>query len=131
MTDQQPIIARFRITGWEETDLPGLPEGAASGVKMTKEFTEGIAGGSEGLFISSGTEEGSRSYVAVERITGTLPDGRKGGFSVHHGGLESSPETWFGHIVPGTGDGDLAGVAGSAKIGHDERGAFFTIELEG
>lgn len=131
MTDQQPIIARFQITGWEETDLPGLPEGAASGAKMTKAFTEGVEGSSEGLFVSSGTEEGSRSYLAVERITGTLPDGRTGAFTVHHGGLESSPETWFGHIVPGTGTDDLTGIAGSAKIGHDERGAFFTIELEG
>lgn len=131
MTDQQPIIARFQITGWEETDLPGLPEDAASGAKMTKAFTEGVEGSSEGLFVSSGTEEGSRSYLAVERITGTLPDGRTGAFTVHHGGLESSPETWFGHIVPGTGTDDLTGIAGSAKIGHDERGAFFTIELEG
>ena len=130
MTDQQPIVARFQITGWEETELPGLAEGTASGAKMTKEFTEGLVGSSEGLFISSGTEEGSRSYVAVERITGTLPDGRSGSFTVHHGGLESSPETWFGHIVPGTGEGDFAVFAGRAKISHDEHGAFFTIDLE-
>lgn len=130
MTRQQPIVARFQITGWEETDLPGLAAGAASGAKMTKSFDEGIEGTSEGLFISSGTDEGSRSYVAVERITGSLVDGRSGSFTVHHGGLESSPETWFGHIVPGTGDGDLASIAGSARISHDEQGAFFTIELE-
>ena len=129
MTDQQPIFARFQITCWEETDLPGLPKGAASGAKITKDFTEGLAGSSEGLFITSGPNEGSRSYVAVERITGTLADGRSGSFTVHHGGLESSPETWFGHIVPGTGEGDFAAFAGSARIGHDEAGAFFTIEL--
>ena len=76
MTDQQTIVARFRITGWEETDLPGLAGEVASGARMTKEFTDGIIGTSEGLFISSGTDEGSRSYVAVERIAGTLPDGR-------------------------------------------------------
>ena len=131
MTDQQPTIARIQITGWEETDLPGLSNGAASGAKMTKEFTEGLIGSSEGLFISSGADEGNRSYVAVERITGSLPDGRSGSFTVHHGGLESSPETWFGHIVPGTGEGDFAAFAGSAKIGHDAQGAFFTIALKG
>jgi hypothetical protein len=131
MTDQQPIIARFQISGWEETDLPGLDTDTAGGAKMTKTFTAGIDGSSEGLFISTGTQEGSRSYVAIERIAGTLPDGRSGSFTVHHGGLESSPETWFGHIVPGTGTGDLAGVAGRAAISHDEGGAFFTIELDG
>jgi hypothetical protein len=131
MIDQQPIVARFQITGWEETDLPGLTAGAASGAKMTKTFSEGIDGTSEGLFISSGTEEGSRSYIAVECIAGTLADGRSGSFIVHHGGLESDPNTWFGHIVPGTGAGDLAGIAGSARIVHDEQGAFFSIVLAG
>lgn len=130
MTDQQTIVARFEISGWDETALPGLAEDAASGAKMTKTFTEGLTGASEGLFITSGSEEGSRSYVAVERINGTLTDGRKGSFTVHHGGLESSPETWFGHIVPGTGAGDFAAFAGSAKIGHDEQGAFFMIALD-
>ena len=24
------------------------------------------------------------------------------GVTVHHGGLESAPETWFGHVVPHT-----------------------------
>lgn len=131
MTDQQPIVARFQITGWEETTLPGLPEGTADGAKMTKEFTEGIVGSGDGLFISSGADEGSRSYIAVERITGTLADGRSGSVTVHHGGLESDPATWFGHIVPGTGEGDFVGFSGSAKIDHDEQGAFFTIDLEG
>jgi len=130
MTDQQPIIARFTITGWEETDLPALPDGVASGAKMTKDFSEGIVGGSEGLFISSGSDEGNRSYVAVERITGTLSDGRSGSLTVHHGGLESDPASWFGHIVPGTGEGDFAAFAGGAKIEHDEQGAFFRITLD-
>lgn len=131
MTDQHPIIARFQITGWEETELPGLAAATDSAAKMTKIFSAGVSGESEGLFISSGTDEGSRSYVAVERITGTLPDGRSGSFTVHHGGLESTPATWFGHIVPGTGADELAGIAGSARISHDEQGAFFTFELEG
>ncbi len=122
------IIARFEISGWEETDLPGLTGETANAAKKT--FSEGIIGTSEGLFISSGSEEGSRSYVAVERITGTLHDGRSGSFTVHHGGLESSPETWFGHIVPGTGTDDLARISGSARIGHDDTGAFFAIALD-
>jgi hypothetical protein len=47
--------------------------------------------------------------------------------TVQHGGPESSPETWFGHIVPGTGTGPFAGWSGSAKIVHDDEGAFFEI----
>ena len=127
-TTPEPIIARFEITAWEDTSLPNLSSDIAYAARMQKSFTGDLTGSSEGLFISSGTDEGSRSYVAVERITGTLSDGRSGSFTVHHGGLESSPDTWFGHIVPGTGTDDLAGISGSAKIEHDEQGAFFQIE---
>jgi hypothetical protein len=123
------IIARFEVTGWNETPLPGVEGDWASGAVLPKTFTSGIIGSSTALFISSGTDEGNRAYVAVERITGALDDGRAGSFTVHHGGLESDPATWFGHIVPGSGTDGLEGVAGSARIQHDEGGAFFTIEL--
>jgi len=49
--------------------------------------------------------------------------------TVQHGGLESDPGTWFGHIVPGTGNGGFAGWAGAARIVHDDQGAYFEISL--
>lgn len=121
------IVARFEISGWEETELPNLPTDVAYGAKMRKTFTGAVTGSSEGLFIASGADEGSRAYVAVERATLTLPDGRSGSLTIHHGGLESAPETWFGHIVPGSGTDALAGLTGSARISHDADGAYFTI----
>ena len=36
---------------------------------------------------------------------------------------------WFGHIVPGTGTGGFAGWTGSARIVHDDQGAYFEINL--
>ena len=42
-------------------------------------------------------------------------------------GLEAD---WFGHIVPGTGTGDFAGWTGSARIVHDDQGAYFEINLD-
>jgi hypothetical protein len=41
-------------------------------------------------------------------------------------GLEAD---WFGHIVPGTGAGGFAGWTGSARIVHDDQGAYFEINL--
>jgi hypothetical protein len=79
--------------------------------------------------MSAGADEGSRSYVATERITGRTEDGHEGSFTVQHGGLEADPSTWFGHIVPGTGTGDFARWVGSARIQHDAEGAYFEIEL--
>jgi hypothetical protein len=46
------------------------------------------------------------------------------------GGLESDPASWFGHIVPGTGTGGFAGWTGSARIVHDDHGAYFEINLD-
>lgn len=58
-----------------------------------------------------------------------VDDGREGSVTVQHGGLESDPATWFGHIVPGTGTGDFTGWSGPARIVHDDQGAFFEIDL--
>lgn len=124
------IIARFEITTWDETSLPGVKDAWATGAAMAKTFTAGITGSSEGLFITSGEIEGQRAYIATEKITGTFEDGRSGSFVVQHGGLESSPETWFGYIVTGSGTGDLKGISGQAPIRHDESGAYFELVLE-
>ncbi|WP_235940079.1 DUF3224 domain-containing protein [Occultella kanbiaonis] len=96
---------------------------------FAKTFTSGIVGSATTLFMSAGANEGNRSYVATERITGRTEDGHEGSFTVQHGGMESDPSTWFGHIVPGTGTGDFAGWDGSARIQHDDEGAYFEIEL--
>lgn len=130
MSTNMAIIARFEINRWEEQQLPGVDGGWAGGAVMAKTFTAGVTGSSEGLFISSGEIEGQRSYIATERITGTLENGRRGSFVVQHGGLESDPDTWFGHIVPGTGTGDLEGISGKAPIRHDQQGAYFELALD-
>jgi hypothetical protein len=74
MEDRNTLIARFQITNWEETQLPGVDGDWANGA--------------------------------------------------------ANPDSWFGYIVNGTGSGDLAGVAGSAVISHDDKGAHFTFVLE-
>jgi hypothetical protein len=126
------LIARFTVTAFEPRALDGLMEDGPNwvgAVSMRKVFSSGITGESVGLFVSSGEVEGERSYLAAERITGALDDGSSGSVTVHHGGLESSPQTWFGHIVPHTGTGDFAGWAGTARIEHDDGGGYFVIDL--
>lgn len=76
------VIVRFEIVDWDETALPGVLDGWASGAKMRKTLSGDVPGSSEGLFINSGTEEGQRAYIATERITCTLPDSRTGPFSM-------------------------------------------------
>jgi len=125
------LIARFAVEGADPTSAAGLEADWVGLLVFTKTFTSGIVGTATTLFMSAGTEEGSRSYVATERVTGRTEDGREGSFTVQHGGLESDPGTWFGHIVPGTGTGGFASWAGPARIRHDGDGAYFEIEPTG
>lgn len=80
-------------------------------------------------FTVDGFEPRQVTGLATERITGRTDDGREGAVTVQHGGLESDPGSWFGHIVPGTGTGGFAGWTGSARIVHDDQGAYFEINL--
>jgi Protein of unknown function (DUF3224) len=123
------LIARFRVDSFEPREIAGLDADWFGLMTFAKTFTSGIVGRATTVFMSAGTEEGSRSYVATERISGRTDDGREGAVTVQHGGLESEPATWFGHIVPGTGTGDFAGWSGPARIVHDDEGAYFEIEL--
>lgn len=128
------LMARFAVDGWDVRSVEGVTSGAADdwvGVaQMHKTFSSGLVGTSTVLFISSGTTEGQRSYLAAERITAALGEGAdQGSVTVHHGGLDSSPDDRFGHIVPGSGTGPMADWSGPARIEHDDQGAFFVFEL--
>jgi hypothetical protein len=123
------LIARFTVDSAEPRQVTGLEADWFGLLTFEKTFSEGITGHATTLFMSAGTQEGSRSYAATERITGRTDDGREGSVTVQHGGLESDPGSWFGHIVPGTGTGGFAGWTGSARIVHDDQGAYFEINL--
>lgn len=126
----ETVTARFTVTGWEPRDTVDLGDWLGA-VTMSKTFTSGIRGTSTALFVSSGDEEHGRGYLAAERVTGTLDDGRSGAFTVHHGALQHPDDpSAFGWVVPGTGTGDFAGFAGTARIGHDDDGASFVFELD-
>ena len=124
------LIARFQVEGAVPASVAGIEGDWAQVLVFSKTFTSGIVGRATTLFTAAGREEGSRSYVATERVEGRTDDGRRGGVTIQHGGLESDPATWFGHIVPNTGTDDFSGWSGSARIVHDEDGAYFDIRLD-
>src|SRR5437016_5781644 len=108
------LIARFQVDGYEPRQVTGFDADWFGLMTFAKTFTAGITGHATTLFMAAGSQEGSRSYVATERITGRLDGGEEGSVTVQHGGLESEPGTWFGHIVPNTGTGGFAGWSGPA-----------------
>ena len=118
----------FEITSWDQHPSDEPKEGLAM-VRAT--VKKAIHGDLEGTSIAEavlcgGVDAGA--YIAVERVTGTL-GGRTGTFVVQHGGVSTAegPHS-FGNIVFGSGTGELKGLRGTAKYGHDENGA--RIEME-
>ncbi|HEV2243505.1 MAG TPA: DUF3224 domain-containing protein, partial [Streptosporangiaceae bacterium] len=64
------MIARFQVDNAEPRQVVGLDADWLGLMTFEKTFTSGIIGQATTLFVSAGTEEGSRSYVATERISG-------------------------------------------------------------
>jgi hypothetical protein len=128
------LMARFAVDGWDERPVAGISDADSGGwvgsIEMRKTFTTGLQGTSTALFVSSGDVDGERSYFAAERITASVGEtGEQGSVTVHHGGLESAPDSWFGHIVPHSGTGAMKDWSGSARIIHDDEGAYFLFQL--
>lgn len=98
MADEQaaPTLGRMSIDKRFEGDLDATSRGemlsAMSGVK------------------------GSAGYVAIERVSGTL-HGRSGTFTLQHSGTMTRGEPRLTiTVVPDSGTGELAGLAGTMSI---------------
>lgn len=112
-----------RVTGSFDVKVTPQGEGdAADGVTLSrlsldKQFHGALEATSRGEMLAAGTAvPGSAGYVAIERVRGTL-DGRSGSFVLQHIGTmtRGTPQLTI-RIVPDSGTGDLAGIAGSMTI---------------
>jgi len=129
--------ASFEVNGWN--NRPYSDEGARpllSRCAVKKTFTGELAGTSEAelLMVQADPKdfEKGASYVGSEVFSGTLA-GRAGTFVFQHGGLHGGgvKERTFGHVVPGSATGDLAGLTGTVVIARTADGAHtLTLEYE-
>lgn len=93
-------------------------EGAVGRMTIDKQFHGDLIASSKGemLAIMSGSVKGSAGYVAMEKVTGAL-QGRTGSFALQHSGtMNRGAQSLTLTVVPDTGTGDLAGIAGAMKI---------------
>lgn len=84
---------------------------------IDKQFHGDLEAASRGEMLSAGTGvEGSAGYVAIERVSGTL-HGRSGSFVLQHNGTmnRGAPRLTI-TVVPDSGAGELAGLAGTMSI---------------
>ena len=100
----------------EAADSEG--EGSALGrMAIAKTYHGDLEATARGTMLTVGTSvEGSAAYVAVERVTGTL-HGRRGTFALQHMGTMTRGEPSLTiTVVPDSGTGELAGLAGKLAI---------------
>jgi hypothetical protein len=86
-------------------------------MSLDKTFSGDLQGTGKGEMLMAGTEtKGSAGYVAIERVSGTL-HGRTGTFVLQHTGTmnRGAPQLSV-TVVPDSGTGQLAGLAGTLNI---------------
>jgi hypothetical protein len=105
---------------------PGATIGRTS---LTKVFQGDVVGTSTVEMLSAVSEvHGSAGYVAIERIDGSV-HGRAGSFVVQHNGImtRGAPELSI-TIVPDSGTGELAHIAGAMKIDIVDGAHHYTLD---
>jgi hypothetical protein len=83
---------------------------------IDKQFHGDLEAASKGEMLSTGGAKGTGGYVAIEIITGKLGE-RTGSFALQHtGSMIDNSFTLTVTVVPGSGTGQLAGLAGKMNI---------------
>ena len=105
--------------------------GDSTVVRMTleKQFHGDLEGVSKGQMLAVSTDvPGSAGYVAMERVNGTL-NGRKGTFALQHNGVMTRGTPQLNIIVvPDSGTGKLAELAGKMTINIEDGKHFYELE---
>jgi hypothetical protein len=107
---------------FEVTVKPEATENQSEGLSLgrmslEKQYHGDLEGTGKGEMLTAGSGAGSGAYVAIERVSATL-HGRKGTFISQHRGTMtrgSAPELTI-TVVPDSGTGQLAGLAGRMDI---------------
>jgi len=97
--------------------LASPPAEGLSRFSIVKKIHGDIEGTSRGEMLAGGDYKlGAAGYVAIELITGVL-QGRQGGFALQQfATMDASGSKINVTVVPGSGTGELIGIAGTFKI---------------
>ncbi len=99
---------------------------------FTKRWDGGLVGRSSGVMLSAGDPASGRAgYVALEVFTGQLGE-RDGSFALQQfGTMDAGDPVLYYEIVPGSGGGELAGIAGKGTLDVDDAGTHrFTLDYQ-
>jgi len=115
----------LRATGAFEAKTTPLPPDEATGgadvnigrYALDKQYHGDLEATGKGEMLGAGDPaKGNAGYVAIEHVTGTL-HGHSGSFALQHTGtMDQGKLQLTVTVVPGSGTGGLAGIAGTMTI---------------
>ncbi|MCC6162345.1 MAG: DUF3224 domain-containing protein [Acidobacteria bacterium] len=102
---------------------------ASGRMTIDKTFRGDLTGTSTGQMLSFlNAARDSGGYVAIERVTGTL-HGKAGSFAFQHGStMARGAQHQSVIVVPGSGEGELAGLTGTLTIEIKDKQHFYVFE---
>ncbi len=119
---KDPIMTRHAEGTFDVKTTPLRADEATPGTTITryalvKQFHGDLEAASKGEMLGAGDPaKGNAGYVAMEQVTGTL-HGHTGSFALQHfGSMENGSYKLLVAVVPGSGTGELAGIAGTMTI---------------
>lgn len=98
------------------TPVDGLLDGTGR-FDFTKTWRGGVDCTGQGVMLSGGQpDQGEAGYVALETFAGSI-DGRSGTVTLQQfGSMTPAGQELRYELVPGSGTGDLAGIAGTVEL---------------
>ncbi len=131
------VSGTFKVQNFKPTELKPVPEvntalpvGIAT---MDKSYQGEIEGRSTTLFVAAFDPAKGGTYLAMESFEGAFA-GKMGAFNFVHSATTTGKDRLkeYFAIVPGSGTGDLVGIAGSGGITIDTDGTHrIWFEAEG
>ena len=118
---------------FDVTTIPQAPESnpdfaAVSRLLLDKRFHGPLDAVSRGQMLAMGGTGGWGVYVAMEKVEGTL-EGRAGSFVLyHHGTMNAGGQELTVTVAPGSGTGELEGLAGRMAIDIRDGKHFYRLE---
>jgi Protein of unknown function (DUF3224) len=130
VTSKTHTTGRIDVKTYEPQPYDQLDDGPdLVEIHVTETFSGDIEGDGVVRFLQAIREDGSASFVGIERVTGSIAE-RRGSFLLQDAGtLEGNlvKGDWF--VIPGSGTGELAGLRGEGGF-EAELGQHASITLD-
>ena len=125
------VEAKFSIDSWDEQPFDEVPDTSKlTRASVTKTYSGAVEGTSSTEWLMSYADDGTATFVGLERIVGKVGK-RKGTIVLQHvGTYADGSATAHLSVVKGAGSDDLAGVTGDGEFTADPAGSV-SLRLKG